>query len=111
MRNGFGVRGVLPLLAHCSSDQRVSVRGREGTVAPPRVGAWSPASSDMSGKDYRATIKVLLSIEYEVDDQDSDLEKLGAEVIRAEADAFAAAVKRKLTEAGARVTSFHADYE
>lgn len=42
---------------------------------------------------------------------DPDLEELGAEVIRAEADAFAAAVKRRLTEAGAQVTSFHADYE
>lgn len=56
-------------------------------------------------------MKVLLSIEYEVDDQNPDLEKLGAEVVRAEADAFAAAVKRKLTEAGAQVTSFRADYE
>jgi hypothetical protein len=56
-------------------------------------------------------MKVRLSVEYEVDDKNPDLEKLAIELIRAEADAFAEGVKRKLSAAGADVTSFHADYE
>ena len=55
-------------------------------------------------------MKVRLSVEYEVEDENPEIEKLGAEVIRAEADAFAEAVKRKLRAAGAEVTSFKADY-
>jgi hypothetical protein len=56
-------------------------------------------------------MKVRLSVEYQVDDEDPDLEKLGAELIRAQADAFAEAVKRALAEKGAEVTSFQANYE
>ena len=56
-------------------------------------------------------MKVRLSVEYQVDDEDPDLEKLGVELIRAQADAFAEAVKRALVEMGAEVTSFQADYE
>jgi hypothetical protein len=56
-------------------------------------------------------MKVRLSIEYEVDDADPEAEKLGADIIRAEADAFAEAVKKRLADAGGDVTSFRADYE
>ena len=56
-------------------------------------------------------MKIRISIEYEVKDENPELEKLGAEVIRAEADALVETVKRKLSAAGAEVTSFRADYE
>ena len=55
-------------------------------------------------------MKVRVSVEYEVDDKNHELEKLGIEIIRAEADAFAQAVKERLSEAGAEVTSFRAEY-
>jgi hypothetical protein len=56
-------------------------------------------------------MKIRISIEYEVTDDKPELEKLGAEVIRAEADALVETVKRKLSAAGAEVTSVRADYE
>lgn len=56
-------------------------------------------------------MKVRLSVEYEVDDKDTELEELAIEVIRSEADTFAETVKRKLSAAGADVTSFRAEYE
>jgi hypothetical protein len=55
-------------------------------------------------------MKVRLSIEYEVEDENPEIEKLGAELIRAEADALVESVKRKLRAAGAEVTSFKANY-
>ena len=55
-------------------------------------------------------MKVQLSIEYEVDDKSSELEKVVAEIIRAEADAFAEAVKKRLSDAGADVKDFRAHY-
>ena len=45
-------------------------------------------------------MKVRLSIEYEVEDENPEIEKLGAELIRAEADALVESVKRKLRAAG-----------
>ena len=56
-------------------------------------------------------MKIRISIEYEVTDDKPELENLGAEVIRAEADALVETVKRKLSAAGAEVTSVRADYE
>ena len=56
-------------------------------------------------------MKVRLSLEYEVEDDDPEVEKTGMEIIREEADALADAVKRRLTDAGAQVTSFRADYQ
>ena len=50
-------------------------------------------------------MKVRLSIEYEVEDENPEIEKLGAELIRAEADALVESVKRKLRAAGVEVTS------
>ena len=46
-------------------------------------------------------MKVRLSIEYEVEDENPEIEKLGAELIRAEADALVESVKRKLRAPGA----------
>jgi hypothetical protein len=56
-------------------------------------------------------VKVRLSIEYEVEDDDPEAEELGIEIVRAEADAFAEAVKKHLADAGAKITRFHADYD
>ena len=56
-------------------------------------------------------MKVRLSVECEVEDDESKLKEAGMEIIREEADALADAVKRRLTDAGAQVTSFHADYQ
>jgi hypothetical protein len=56
-------------------------------------------------------MKVRLSVEYEVDDKNPELEKLAIEIIRAEGDVFAEVVKKKLSAAGADVTSFRAEYE
>ena len=56
-------------------------------------------------------VKVRLSIEYEVEDDDPEAEELGIEIVRAEADAFAEAVKQHLADAGAKITRFHADYD
>ena len=55
-------------------------------------------------------MKVRLSVEYQVDEKNPDLEKLATRLIREEADAFTDAVKRALVEAGAEVTSFQASY-
>jgi hypothetical protein len=56
-------------------------------------------------------MKVRLSIEYEVEDENSELEKVGIDVIRMEADAFAEAIKKRLAECGAQITSFRAEYQ
>ena len=56
-------------------------------------------------------MKVRVSVEYEVDDKNRELEKLGIEIIKAEADAFAQAVKERLSEGGADVTSFQVQYD
>jgi hypothetical protein len=56
-------------------------------------------------------VKIRISIDYAVEDENPELEKLGAEVIRAEADAMVESIKRKLSAAGAEVRSFRADYE
>jgi hypothetical protein len=56
-------------------------------------------------------MKVRLALEYEVEDEDPEVEKAAMEIIREEADRLADAVKRRLTEAGAQVTSFRANYE
>ena len=54
-------------------------------------------------------MKVRLSIEYEVEGEDPEID-LAAELIRAEADALVESVKRELRAAGVEVTSFKADY-
>ena len=55
--------------------------------------------------------RIRLALVYEVEGEHPELEQLAAEIIRVEADGFAEAVKRKLSAAGAEVTSFRADYE
>ena len=56
-------------------------------------------------------VKIRISVDYGIDDENPELEQLVAEVMRAEADAMVESVKRKLLAAGAEVTSLRADYD
>ena len=56
-------------------------------------------------------VKIRISVDYGIDDENPELEQLVAEVMRVEADAMVESVKRKLLAAGAEVTSFRADYD
>ena len=56
-------------------------------------------------------MEIRLTIKFEVDDERPEVEGLGAKLVREQAEAFACAVKRALTEAGLEVTGFHAEYE
>jgi hypothetical protein len=64
-----------------------------------------------TGKAWGSTMKVRISLEYKVEDENPELEQLAGKLIRAEADALVEAVRRKLSAAGAEVTSLRADYE
>ena len=56
-------------------------------------------------------VKIRISVDYQVEDENPELEQLAAAVMRAEADAMVESVKRRLLAAGAEVTSFRADYD
>ena len=55
-------------------------------------------------------MKIRISVDYQVEDENPELEQLAAEVMRAEADAMVVG-QEEAVAAGAEVTSFRADYE